>query len=99
MNATELQDTLENILDSINDAREEMEGENDDLTLADFARDMADELDGPVSVSTYTRAMMLTTDAGLVLRTADGAEFQITIVQTKRGEDPGDPDEPDDSDE
>ena len=29
--------------------------------------------------------MMLTRDAGLVVRTADGAEFQITIVQSRPG--------------
>jgi len=32
-------------------------------------------------VNTYEEAGVLTTDAGLVLRTADGSEFQLTIVR------------------
>ena len=47
----------------------------------------------------YSRDMMLTTDAGLTVRTEDGAEFQITIVQTKRGSAPAASDENDEGDE
>jgi hypothetical protein len=33
--------------------------------------------------STYVEAGILTTDAGFVLRMADGSEFQITIVKSR----------------
>ena len=33
-------------------------------------------------VTTYERGGYMTRDAGFVLRSADGSEFQITIVQT-----------------
>ena len=35
------------------------------------------------SVMTYDEAGMLTRNNGLVVRTSDGSEFQITIVQSK----------------
>jgi hypothetical protein len=88
MNATDLQDALYNAIESIaEDARDEIKRDDDDLTLADIVRDIADEFDGIASVRTYQREQMLTTDAGLVVRAADGAEFQITIVQSRRGRD------------
>ena len=34
--------------------------------------------------STYASTMMLTQNRGLVIRMANGAEFQITIVQSRR---------------
>ena len=37
-------------------------------------------------VMTYERAMMLTRDNGLVIREKNGAEWQVTIVQSKRPE-------------
>lgn len=42
--------------------------------------------EGEISLSdirTYTEAMLLTTDAGLVVKFSDGSEFQITINRTK----------------
>ena len=35
------------------------------------------------SVLTYDEAGMLTRNYGLVVRTSDGSEFQITIVQSR----------------
>ena len=37
-------------------------------------------------IVTYADAGVLTRDAGLVIRTTSGDEFQITIVQTRRGQ-------------
>lgn len=34
------------------------------------------------TIRTFTEAGVFTTNAGLVLRTADGSEFQISIVQS-----------------
>ena len=36
-------------------------------------------------IVTYADAGVLTRDAGLVIRAADGSEFQVTIVQTRHG--------------
>ena len=36
-----------------------------------------------MEVETYEEAGMLTRDEGLVLKTEDGSEYQITIVQSK----------------
>ena len=85
MTATELQDALLNAIESVADAREEIGEDNDDNTLADIVRDMADDMGEIGKVHTYRREMMLTSDAGLVVRMADGAEFQITIVQSRPG--------------
>jgi hypothetical protein len=85
MNATDFQDALMNILESAAEAHDEVEGDDDDSTLADLARDMADEIGGGVRVDTFNGAMLLTSNLGLVLRTASGDEFQITIVQSRAG--------------
>ena len=85
MTAEELQDALANMFETIAEARDEIEGEDDDITLAEFARDMTDDLGEVARAATYSREMMLTRDAGLVVRTADGDEFQITIVQSRVG--------------
>jgi len=85
MTAAELQDALLNVFEALVEAKEEIEGEDDAHTLADFVRDMADDLGEVARATSYERVQMLTTDAGLVVRTADHAEFQITIVQSRRG--------------
>ena len=41
------------------------------------------ELDEVRMVMTYEEAGMLTRDSGLVVKTNDGSEFQITIVQSR----------------
>jgi hypothetical protein len=38
-------------------------------------------------IVTYADAGVLTRDAGLIVRTAGGDEFQVTIVQTRHGRD------------
>jgi hypothetical protein len=44
-------------------------------------------LAGLARVSTFDDEMMLTSNAGLVVRLDDGTEFQVTVVQSKRGSD------------
>lgn len=86
MNAAELQDALQNLIEAADTAREEAAQEDPDLTaLADLALSLADEIPQPVTARGFDREQMLTTDAGLVLRLADGSEFQITIVQSRQG--------------
>ena len=41
--------------------------------------------DGISAVDTFKDAEIMTTNAGLVVRMDDGAEFQITIVRSRRG--------------
>jgi hypothetical protein len=94
MTAQELQDTLLNLIETAVEARAETETEDPDITvLADFAQDIAENVEDGMTARAYSRDMMLTTDAGLTVRTEEGAEFQITIVQTKRGTTPDEGDE------
>ncbi|MBX3316436.1 MAG: hypothetical protein KF902_06175 [Phycisphaeraceae bacterium] len=83
MHDTDLQDILLNVIQNILDAREEIEGEDDDIALAEIARDMASDLDDLASVTTFDHAGLLTTNAGIVLRFGDGSVFQISIVQSR----------------
>lgn len=83
MNEIELQETLQNLFETLIDARDEVEGEDDDITLADFVRDMVDESQEIARATTFEDAALLTSNRGVVLRTADGSEFQITIVQSR----------------
>lgn len=46
MNETDLQTTLLSLIQNLLDAREEIEGEDDDIALADIARDMVSEAEG-----------------------------------------------------
>ena len=43
------------------------------------------ELEEVKRVETFERASLLTRDKGVVLRLNGGAEFQITVVQSKEG--------------
>jgi len=83
MQADQIQDTLPPLSETLIDARDEIEGDDDDITLADFARDMAAEAEDVKQTRSYEEVLMLTTDAGLVLRMNDGSEFQITIVRSR----------------
>ncbi len=85
MNTTDLQDALVTMLESLVDARDEIEGDNDDITLADIARDLVDDIEGMTSAVSFADAALLTRSAGVIIRTRDGAEFQISIVQSRRG--------------
>jgi hypothetical protein len=82
MHENELQDTLVNAIQNILDAREEVEGEDDDITLAEIARDMVADFEDAAHVTTFERAGLLTSDAGFVLRFGDGSVFQISIVKS-----------------
>lgn len=83
MNEIDLQETLLNIFGTLLDAREEVEGEDDDITLADFVRDLVDETQEVARAVTFDDAALLTSNKGIVLRTSDGSEFQIAIVQSR----------------
>ena len=73
MNETELQDTLRTLLQELS----YMDSED----LDQF--DIPCELSEIERISTFDEAGVLTQDAGLVITTADGSEFQLTIVQSR----------------
>ncbi|MBX7106586.1 MAG: hypothetical protein K1X57_21095 [Gemmataceae bacterium] len=83
MTTADMQDRLLTVIEAIIDARDEVEGDGDDGTLADIARDLVDELEEVRSATTFERAMLLTSDDGIVLRMQDGSEFQLSIVQRR----------------
>lgn len=83
MNEIEMQNTLLSLIQNLLDAREEIEGEDDDIELADIARDMVSEAEGLVHADTFDGVQLLTSNKGLVLRMEDGSEFQISIVQSR----------------
>ena len=87
MTAEELQTTLINAIETLAEARDEIADENDDGTLADYLRDMVDDAEGVTDAVTFRDAGLLTGNAGVVIRLANGAEFQITIVQSRVGRD------------
>ncbi len=47
------------------------------------ANDLAEHVEGIRQIATYDDVGMLTRDKGLVIETRDGAEFQLTIVQSR----------------
>ena len=53
MTTDELTDLLKNIIERLADAKDEIEGEDDDIALAEIAREMVDEAEGIASVVTY----------------------------------------------
>lgn len=73
MNENELQDALKNLLEEISfmDAEDRAE--------AGFG----DELAAIERVSTFEEDGVLTRDAGLVITTAGGAQFQLTIIRSR----------------
>jgi hypothetical protein len=82
MHETDLQDTLVKAIQNILDAREEIAGEDDDIALAEIARDMVSDLEDLAHVTTFQRADLLTSNAGFVLRFGDGSVFQISTVKS-----------------
>lgn len=48
--------------------------------MADAAASVAEEVTGAL---TFAKAGILSSNSGLVIRTADGREFQITVVRSK----------------
>ncbi len=83
MNETELQDALLSLMRNLLDARDEIEGDDDDIELGEIARDMAGEFEELAHATSFADAELLTRDAGLVIRTSDGSEFQLTIVRSR----------------
>ena len=94
MTANEIQTLLENLLDEM--SRRSRDPQDDD-------DDWKDEFDpdgelAECDVTTYEHGGYLTRDAGIVVRNADGSEFQITIVQTGYAKDDDDDDDETDPD-
>lgn len=70
-----LEGILWNLLVGIIESEEGDEiGDSDDIR--DDFKDLAD-------VNNFSGCGLMTEDAGLVIRTKDGSEFQITIVQSR----------------
>lgn len=74
MNARELQDLLRDLLEELIFARDD---EDDPLA------DLAERTEGIRQIATYEDVGMMTTDKGFVVECDDGAEFQVSIVQSK----------------
>jgi hypothetical protein len=55
--------------------------------LRDFIEQATDMRDDMYSVRSFEEAMILTLNRGLVVTLPNGAEFQVTIVQSKLGKD------------
>lgn len=87
MTIEELQATLINTLETALEAQGLAEGRDDDSELADLMRDIAGDTDGIEKVIAFADTDLLTRNAGLVVRMATGAEYQITIVQSRAGRD------------
>jgi len=49
----------------------------------EFVQELLADQDKIRSTLTFGEAGMLTSNSGLVVRTSDGSEFQITIVQSR----------------
>ncbi len=87
MTIEELQATLINTLETALEAQGLADGEDDDTELADLMRDIASDTDGIERVLTYAATDIVTRDAGMVVRMSNGAEYQITIVQSRAARD------------
>ncbi|MEN6386016.1 MAG: hypothetical protein ABFD79_12585 [Phycisphaerales bacterium] len=51
--------------------------------MEEFMQEILAQQDEIKSILTFDEAGMLTNDKGLVIRTSDGNEFQITIIQSR----------------
>ena len=74
MNARQLQDQLRDLLEAVLFAR-------DDANHP--AGELAEHVEGIRQIATYDDVGMLTKSKGLVIETDDGAEFQLTIVESR----------------
>jgi hypothetical protein len=54
-----------------------------EMTMEQIIADALIEQDEIISTRTFESAGVLTTNNGLVVRTEDGSEFQITIIQSR----------------
>ena len=84
MTAEEIQTTLLNAIENIAEAR--LDSRNDGA-LADRMRDLIDDAEGLDDAMSFRDAGVLTDNAGVIIRLANGDEFQITIVQSRVGRD------------
>ncbi len=73
MNDHEFQDALKALLDEVACM------DSDDLEQFDLPHDLG----GVENVRTFEEAGVLTQNAGLVIETADGSEWQVTIVRSR----------------
>lgn len=83
MTDTDLETRLKNIMEKLLDARDEIEGDDDDITLGGIAREMVDEFQSIASIQTFEEAGLATRDMGLVIGTSRGSKFQVTIVKVR----------------
>ncbi len=83
MTEAHLETRLKDIIEYLLNARDEVEGDNDDIALADIARDMVDDIQSIASVQTFEEAGLATRDMGLVIGMEGGGKFQVTIVKSR----------------
>lgn len=72
-----IEDCMLQLLELVMEARDDAD---------DPANDLAEQVEGLEAiqtVATYADVGMMTRDNGLVIRTADGREFQLTIVRSR----------------
>jgi hypothetical protein len=74
MNARQLQDQLRDLLETVLFAREDRDNP---------ARALAEHVEGIRQIATYDDVGTMTRDKGLIIETDDGAEFQLTIVESR----------------
>ena len=74
MNARRLQDRLRDLLETVLFARDDRD---------DPAGELTEYVEGIRRINTYEEVGMLTRDKGLVIETDDGAEYQLTIIESR----------------
>lgn len=84
MNEDLIQEALKAALEQLVDGRDVVDGDEDDLSMADIARDAMLEIEEIESVRTFDDVGLMTRQSGLVIRCTDGSEFQLTIVQSRQ---------------
>lgn len=88
LTAETLEDALCNLLEQIQVAHENVLEAGEDAGNGanpddDILADAGEGLESISDVSTFHSRGLMTSDRGLVIRTSDGREFQLTIVQSK----------------
>jgi hypothetical protein len=73
MNERQMQNALESLLVELMDAQRH---ERDEVRMPDGMGEIAE-------VEDFVQAGVLTRDKGLIIRMADGSEFDITITQSR----------------
>ena len=83
MTEIELKNKLIRMVERLLDARDEIEGDDDDIALADIDREMVDELEGIASAQCFEETTIMTDDTGVLVRTTGGAKFHVSIVKAR----------------